>query len=96
MREGREIRIPAACSRLSNRIDPSKERNEGFRDIAALAVAEVTEVEIATGAFPTPGSGAAEGRADATRRLPRLAAGIRERGATGRWEYMYCESVARA
>lgn len=44
--EGREIWIPATYSRLSNLIDLNKEKNEKFRDIATLAVAELTEVTV--------------------------------------------------
>ena len=44
--EGRKIWIPATYSRLSNLIDLTNEKNEKLRDIATLAVAELTEVTV--------------------------------------------------
>ncbi len=42
--EGREMWIPATYSRLSNLIDLNNGKYEKFRDIATLAIAEVTEI----------------------------------------------------
>ena len=47
--EGREIWIPATYSRFSDLIDLGDEKYEKFRDIATLAVAEVTEIALDEG-----------------------------------------------